>query len=481
VTDTGGESFPKKTPLTIAVLIALMAALPYVPGRKLQGMEPQQFVSMLNLRFPGVPVGTKEAATSQTQAQAGAPVKAGAGAVQPRPPEPYLSVPPGSLTTFFDALKRVDERQPGAVVRVLHYGDSPTTQDFITSDVRALLQKRFGDGGHGFVLIAKPWEWYSHRGIELDTHGWKIEPASLNQGRAHDGIHGLGGVSFVGQAGAFSRVGLPDDTHTKGTVYYLAHPNGGVFRIRAGERTLAEVNTEGDDKQPGFAEFPLPPRTSEVELTVVSGTVRLFGYRFDKNGPGIQYSSLGINGARVQMIVAFFQVSQWTEALRHERPDLVVVNYGTNESIYPAYVENQYPAELRTVISRLRTAVPNASLLLMSPMDRSVKDTDGAIRTPEALHRLIEVQRQVAEETGCAFFNTFEAMGGDGTMVRWYSSTPRLVSGDYMHPMPAGAARVGALFEQALLAAYQSHTGQTLEANAPPHTDKIGRGAKPPR
>ncbi len=35
------------------------------------------------------------------------------------------------------------------VTRVLHYGDSPTTADLITADARALLQKQFGDAGHG--------------------------------------------------------------------------------------------------------------------------------------------------------------------------------------------------------------------------------------------------------------------------------------------------------------------------------------------
>ncbi len=399
----------------------------------------------------------------QTSAHANAPARP----AKPQSSLSYLDAPSGSLTTFFSALQRVEQKQPGAIARVLHYGDSPTSQDYITADVRTLLGKRFGDAGHGFVLIAKPWAWYSHRGIELDAQGWNIEAASSNLTRAKDGMHGLGGVSFRGEPGAFSRVQLPDDKHTMATVYYVAQPNGGVFRLRAGEQMLAEINTDADVKHPGFAEVRLPPGTSRVELTVPSGRVRLFGFRFDKDGPGIQYSSLGINGARVQMVVAFFELTQWTTALRHENPDLVVVNYGTNESILPDYIDREYSGELRKVISRLRAALPDASILMMSPMDRGVKGPDGAISTPAALPRLIAVQRQVAAETGCAFFNTFEAMGGEGTMARWYSSTPRLVSADYMHPMPAGAAKVGTLFEQALISAYESRSGRLREANGP--------------
>jgi lysophospholipase L1-like esterase len=240
-------------------------------------------------------------------------------------------------------------------------------------------------------------------------------------------------------------------------VYYLAQPDGGAFTVTSGPAVLLETNTEGATKSPGFADFAIPPDDTEIQLHVTSGQVRLFGYRFDKPGPGVQYSSLGINGAQVQMVLRFFAVDQWTAALRHEHPDLVVINYGTNESVYPAYLDKDYPGELRKVIARVRAAVPEASILVMSPMDRGVLDPSGEIVTPSALSHLVDIQQKVAAETGCAFFNTFEAMGGSGTMGQWYAQKPRLVSADFMHPLPAGAAIVGALFKNALVKSYQLH------------------------
>lgn len=411
---------PRQTTITIGAFVVIAAALPH-------GVRPAQLISTFALVRPPVkPI-------------VAAPVVASKPPAAPKE-VPDLDVPPGSLDAFYASLRK------GGTTRVLHYGDSPTTADSITSDVRRLLQKRFGDAGHGFVLIAKPWAWYGHEGIRLDAKGWKIAPAS--QSRATDGIHGLGGVSFRGEPGAVSRVGLPDAGYARVIVYYLAQPDGGAFAVIAGDTKIGEVNTAAEEKTPGFAELTLPPDTKTVELTVSSGNVRLFGYRFDKDQPGVQYSSLGVNGAQIQMVLRYFEPNQWTEALRHEDPALVVLNYGTNESIYPAYVEKQYPDELRKVIARVRAALPNASILLMGPMDHGET-------TPPALEELVEVQKQVAEETGCAFFNTFHAMGGAGTMARWYQAQPRLVSADFMHPLPAGAAIVGELFESALMEAYQ--------------------------
>jgi lysophospholipase L1-like esterase len=364
----------------------------------------------------------------------------------PAAPIPNLEVPPGSLDSFYASLRR------GGVTRILHYGDSPVTADSITSDIRRLLQARFGDAGHGYLLIAKPWAWYGHSGVKLEGEGWKILPAS--QAREADGIHGLGGVSFRGEAGATSRATLPDSGYARVIVYYLAQPDGGRFSVAFGENAPVGIDTAGEEKRPAFAEIMVPAGSDSLELRVVAGKVRLFGYRFDKDHPGVQYSSLGINGAQIQMALRYFEPRQWAVELQHEDPALVVLNYGTNESIYPKYVDNEYPEELGAVIARIRAAVPNASLILMGPMDRGVM-SGGEISTPESLTKLIEAQRQIARETGCAFFNTFAAMGGEGTMGRWYHAQPRLVSADFMHPMPAGAAIVGGLFESALVKSYE--------------------------
>jgi hypothetical protein len=379
-------------------------------------------------------------------------VEHGPAMLQQPAPIPNLEVPPGSLDSFYASLRRTEAKEPGAVTRILHYGDSPVTADSITSDVRRLLQARFGDAGHGYLLIAKPWAWYGHSGVKLEGKGWKILPAS--QSREADGIHGLGGVSFRGETGATSHVTLPDSGYARVIVYYLAQPDGGRFSVGFGENTPVEIDTAGDQKKPAFAEIMVPAGSDSLELRVVAGKVRLFGYRFDKDQPGVQYSSLGINGAQIQMALRYFEPHQWAAELQHEDPALVVLNYGTNESIYPKYVDKEYPEELRAVIARIRAALPNASLILMGPMDRGVM-SGGEISTPESLTKLIEAQRQIARETGCAFFNTFAAMGGAGTMGRWYQAQPRLVSADFMHPLPAGAAIVGGLFENALVKSYE--------------------------
>ena len=357
-----------------------------------------------------------------------------------------------SLRPFYLALWRTELGAPGAITRVLHYGDSPVTADSITADVRSLLQQHFGDAGHGFILVAKPWAWYGHRGVEMEGNGWQI--AAATQTRAKDGFHGLGGVSFEGDAGATSHFELAED-HAQIEIHFLRQPGGGVLTLQAGGQKLGDTDTAGPEKQPAYKMFSLNAGARKIDLAVQRGPVRLFGVSFERNTPGVIYNSLGLNGGQVQTVVRYFDTLQWTEELQHQHPDLVVINYGTNESIYADYIERSYPGELRQVIERVKAAVPRASVLIMSPMDRGQRDSDSRIMTVPTLPRLVEIQRQIAAEMGCAFFNTFQAMGGAGTMARWYDSTPRLVSADFTHPMPAGARKVGALLDQALESGYR--------------------------
>ena len=431
---------PKKTTLTILTFAALVVLL--------------SLVKVARPIAPGAVVDFRPRASNTME-----PVARPSGPTRANPSRPASATPDlidehENLKAFYQALWRTESKLPGAVTRVLHYGDSPVTADSITADARALLQEHYGDAGHGFILIAKPWAWYGHRGVDILGRGWHIEAAT--QSHARDGLVGLGGVSFEGAIGAASQIVLQED-HARMEVEYLRQPGGGQLAIRSEGRELSEIETDDAAKQAGFQTVELPAGTRNIDLVVERGPVRLFGVSFERDDPGVIYNSLGLNGGQVQAVVRYFDKAQWSVELQHQRPDLVVLNYGTNESIYADYIEKSYPGELREVIGRVKAAVPNASVLIMSPMDRGQRDASGRITTVPSLPRLVEIQRQTAAQMGCAFFNTFQAMGGEGTMARWYESQPRLVSADFTHPLPGGARKVGVLLDQALEAGYRRY------------------------
>jgi lysophospholipase L1-like esterase len=339
----------------------------------------------------------------------------------------------GALDRFYQSLWRTEKG--AGMTRILHYGDSPTTADLITGDTRQLLEERYGDGGHGLVLIAKPWAWYGHRGVEVSGSGWQMAPAS--HFKSLDGAFGLGGVSFSGQPGARSKIVLSDPGQSNFELWYMAEPDGGVVTVEADGRQVARVATDGA-AGPAFAAFAVPGGVRELDLAVESGRVRLFCITAEKAGPGVVYDSAGLNGASITVLSRMFNQAHWAEELRHRNPDLVVINYGTNEADFASFVDKGFEKELREAIRRVRAALAQASILIMSPMDRGAREGADGIVTMPTIPRIVALERRVAAETGCGFFDTFDAMGGEGTMARWYTGEPRLVSADLIHPYPAG-------------------------------------------
>jgi lysophospholipase L1-like esterase len=363
--------------------------------------------------------------------------------------------PQAAMDHFYASLLKTERSQPGAITRILHYGDSPTTADLITADTRQFLQIRFGDAGHGTYLIAKPWAWYAHRGVDVSATGWRMDPATLKAQR--DGRYGLGGVSFTGGQGAHSEIRLRNPGHTRLSLSYFGQPGSGEVKIMAGDVEVATLDTSLPEPAAVEQTWPIPPEAQTFKIVVTRGQVRLFNFTFRKDGPGVIYDSIGLNGTWAGVLATYVNGDHWIEQLRMAKPDLVIINYGTNESGYRNYVETSYPKDVREIIRRVRSAVPDASILMMSPMDRGAREAGGTIGTVATLPKLIAMQAKLAADNGCAFFNTFEAMGGPGTMGKWYMAEPRLVSADFIHPMPAGARIVGTLLYQALMDGYNSY------------------------
>jgi lysophospholipase L1-like esterase len=448
--------FPVQTALTIATLGALFALLPRV-APAIKGPRLSQLASLAEFNptrtplIPLTPHRTEEIAVEPPMRSTAKPIA------------PLLEDANGGLDRFYAALWRTERKEAGAVTRVTHYGDSPTTADLITGDIRAQLQARFGDAGHGFILLAKPWAWYQHRGVSLSGAGWQVVPATHVEIR--DGFFGLGGVSFTAGASARTHVHLEDAGQSLFELYYLQQPGGGTVTVTAQEMlrntardtardttqatqqntTVTEIPTAGAAKSPGFADFTVAGGASDLELRT-DGQVRLFGLTAEKPGPGVVYDSLGLNGASISVLAHTFNQQHWAAELRQRNPNLVVINYGTNEADFSSFVDKHYEGELREAIRRLRAALPGASILVMSPMDRGYLAGPGEIETMDTIPRIVAIQRRVAAETGCGFFDTFTAMGGAGTMARWYASQPRLVSADFIHPYPAGGKIVATIF-----------------------------------
>ncbi|HKQ99380.1 MAG TPA: GDSL-type esterase/lipase family protein, partial [Pyrinomonadaceae bacterium] len=463
-------SKPAQTILFVFIFASLPLFIPSLAG--MLGMKDQPYSDLLpdphelvtfkssggssaDTGIPGGGPSTGETTISATGTDA--PVIVGS--------EHPIEDPARALDSFYASLARTEARQPGAITRVTHYGDSPITNDGITSTVRRLLQVHFGDAGHGFILIDRPWAWYGHDAINFTSGGgWDDDP--MGPASSADEF-GLGGVSFRASGpGKYARfapasAGETGKNFSRMEVYYLSEPGGGQFSVSVNNENSQTISTTSDQLASGFYEIRATrPGENTFEVKSAGGSVRLFGAVIENEGPGVVYDSLGVNGAYAGLLVSAMNEGHWAEQLRHRSPNLVIINYGTNESQYASVDQMQrYEKDLHEVIRRVRTALPQVAILVVSPMDRGKRVPGGKIVTLPSIPMIVEMQRRVALEENCAFFNTFQAMGGEGTMAKWAAGKGKdhLVGGDLTHPTAEGSEIVGRLIYEAINDGYTKY------------------------
>lgn len=386
----------------------------------------------------------------------------------PRPPAirmlegglPLLPIedPQRSMDRFYTSLHRVQQKKVGAMARVVHYGDSLITGDYVTMTIRELMQKRFGDGGFGFVLAGKPAPWYRRENLRLSSSsGWSIN--RMTQPTIEDDSYGLGAVTFrttsKGEWVEMEPEGKElNQSFSKMEVFYYAQPRGGDFKMGVNGRTI-DVSTKAEKAASRKAEIQMNEAKHTFRLqTQGNGEVRVFGMVMEREGPGVVYDALGLDGARAALLKRM-DPNHWHDQIRLRKPDLLVLHYGTNESQAENLGIKTYASDLSQTVGHLRAALPGVSCLLVAPMDRADKDADGKLVTRPVVKRIVLAQRRVAYEQGCAFWNTWEAMGGEGSMAKWYRSG--LGGGDLTHPTAGGARRIGSMLFAALMDGYSDY------------------------
>ena len=136
---------------------------------------------------------------------------------------------------------------------------------------------------------------------------------------------------------------------------------------------------------------------------------------------------------------------------RLRKYDLIVIQYGLNVVFEGGIDYTYYKDGMKSVISHLKNCFPETSILIVSIGDRETKDENGNLRTMPAVKGLIRSQRMLAAETGVAFWNMFNAMGGDGSMSEMVNAKPAMANYDYTHINFRGGKHIASLLFDALM------------------------------
>lgn len=372
------------------------------------------------------------------------------------------------MRPFYEALLRTARQEDTAMTRISHYGDSSIATDLITYTARRNLQRRFGDGGHGFVLAARGYLPYRHRDVRHDSSNWSIREITRNH--EPSGYYGFGGVQARGRRGAWSRFSTDDRGPVGGSVshfeiWHQAHRRGGQiwYKIDAGSRQVIETrNAETEDR---IHRIDVEPGAHRIRVLFGGhGQPRVYGVVLETDGPGVVYDSIGLVGARANRLLNF-DADHIAGQLRMRQTNLLVLGFGGNEAS-DNIQRDSYQQNYARVLERMHGGREDLGCLVFAPLDQAHRDR-GRVVTLENLPDIVFAQRQAALAAGCAFFDTWQAMGGEGAMGRWLRARPRLAMSDLRHATPAGYEVIGNLFYKALLAGFADYLAAVERGDIP--------------
>jgi lysophospholipase L1-like esterase len=269
------------------------------------------------------------------------------------------------------------------------------------------------------------------------------------------------------------RFGRSFDTYA---LHFLRQPGGGDLAVEVDGQIHRRASTDGPTGL-GVLQGRVPP--GDHELRVVSqggGSVALLGLRTLSGDRGVEYSSLGLNGATAPDFAEMHGAVTAAE-LGQLDPDLLVFAFGTNGAynLYRfarkyadnpkaiAQQEHRWARGYRRLLSLTLEATDGASCLVVTPPDleagacRWRSSTPGrCTRRPAVFDRVVAHQTRIARQFGCAVWRQSEAMGGPGSIRRWHNRQPTLAQKDGKHLTIEGYRAVGDQLYDDLMGAYES-------------------------
>jgi lysophospholipase L1-like esterase len=177
--------------------------------------------------------------------------------------------------------------------------------------------------------------------------------------------------------------------------------------------------------------------------------VFLFGASVeDKQGVYVDNFSLRRNSGIGLSRLSPELLKQFNKLLNYK---LIILQYGLNvASETDSTNYHWYSTKMIAIIKNLKEVFPQTSFLLLSVSDRGI-NKDGKIITMEAIPKLLTVQRDIARQSGIAFWNLFDAMGGRNSIPNYTGADPPLASKDYTHLTHLGGNIIGKKLADALI------------------------------
>lgn len=385
------------------------------------------------------------------------------------------------LEAVIDSIRSSDHQ-----VRIMYYGDSQIEGDRITSYLRQSLRKGKNGTGPGLFLPLMPvmytesvfirsssnWKRYnylSYKNRETESNDLGpfmtvcrfIPPGTLSETPVEASLRIVPSV-FADSAAAVYE-----------TLRIFYRNSQGVVRVKVYE-TDNQIFNDTLSRSTGISEIKIAlHKVKDIRIDFegkVSPDIYGISIESDKGVVVDNIPQRGSAGLEFTMVGK----DNLKDAYEMLKPNLFILHYGLNivRNVRDNY--SYYERGLLRQILSLKELCPDAAVLVIGLSDMAISEGD-SIRSFPNITRIRDAQKNAAEKAGVAFWDSYEAMGGKHSSVKWAEKKSPLISKDYVHFTNPGADTISKMLFQSMFAHVEIDSGSYNRESTVADSFKVGR------
>ncbi len=387
-----------------------------------------------------------------------------------------LEYPESNHSILYPFFYSLENNTNNELIRILHYGDSQIEGDRISSYIRNQLQQKFGGSGIGLFPAITPlsssmsikhktsgnWTRYTIRDIKNANFKHKRFGVLLSFSRYsplysnyQDKVY-KASIRLNESPIGFDRAG--DYTNCK--VFYGYNQKPLIVKLKENNK-VSDAEMIPSTDQLNTIQWKINPGTNDLSISFegVHGP-DIYGIALDGN-KGVALDNIPLRGSSG---TDFTKVNQkfYKKMFNNLNIKLIIMHFGVN--IVPSNRKNYnfYQEQLYKQLKYLKSLDDELSIIVMGVSDMSRK-VESHYESYPNIEKIRDAQKKAAFKAGCAFWDTYEAMGGKNSMPSWVFSDPPLARKDFTHFTYKGSVVIAKMFYKALINDYNNYLQNKTE------------------
>ena len=378
-------------------------------------------------------------------------------AKKPQPVIPTVNVANTDSRAYLAAFYAALDSAGSMPVRVVHYGDSQIEEDRITSILRGRWQQQYGGGGVGLIPLHQTIptrtirQWLSINGVVQTVQGGPKRylvygPRSMRLDNDDYGV--MGQVAVMDSTLV---AGSEDVVMNIEPIDKKRQPHNYFNHIRVLTDSVEGYVLVQDSLLPiAHHQSPIALIDSCERCEIhLHGKGKVYGVSLE-TATGVIVDNIPMRGCSGNIFTKI-DSAQLSDFYRETNTRLIILQFGGNmipQTENASTISGYVRSTLRQQVRYLRACAPEASILFIGPSDMSTR-IDGEMVTYPLVPYMDRLLKKMAQEEQIAYWSMYDAMGGNGSMVKWVEIG--LAGSDYVHFTRAGANKVGKILYEWLM------------------------------